>query len=169
MKKPRSDCYSSGGLVGLNRVLLLVFGVLFSLSCIAAWAQSGAGSGAMSMPSDAQSTAKNTAMAQATVELTTEPSPPQKGNNTVLVKLASKDGKPIDGAKVTVTFFMAAMPEMGMSAMKTVINASDKGSGSYEGKGDIGSGGSWQVTVKALKGGHLVANKKLTLNVAGGM
>jgi len=124
----------------------------------------------MSMPSDAQSTAKKSMpMAQATVEVTTDPSPPQKGTNTVSVKLTSKDGKPIDGAKVTVTFFMAAMPDMGMAAMKTVITASDKGGGSYEGKGDIGSGGAWQVTVKASKSGHVIATKKLTINVAGGM
>jgi hypothetical protein len=149
MKNRISGFYSRRGLL-LNRGVLLVFGMLFSLSCLAAgaWAQSDTG---------------------ATVDLTTNPSPPQKGSNTVLVKLTSKDGKSIDGAKVTVTFFMAAMPEMGMAAMKTVINASDKGGGSYEGKGDIGSSGSWQVTVKASKSGHVIATKKLTINVAGGM
>ena len=32
------------------------------------------------------------------------------------------------------------MPAMGTAAMKTVVNASDKGRGMYEGKGDLGSG-----------------------------
>lgn len=109
------------------------------------------------------------AQAQATVELTTDPSPPHKGSNTVRVKLTSQNGQPITGAQVTVTFFMAGMPAMGMSAMKTVINASDKGAGMYEGKGDLGSGGTWQVTVTAMQNGQAIASKQLTVNATGGM
>jgi Cu(I)/Ag(I) efflux system membrane fusion protein/cobalt-zinc-cadmium efflux system membrane fusion protein len=106
---------------------------------------------------------------QANVELTTDPDPPHKGSNIVRVKLTGQDGKPITGANVTVTFFMAAMPAMGMASMKTVINASDKGGGVYEGKGDLGSGGTWQVTVRAQQNGQTIANKQLTLNATGGM
>ena len=106
---------------------------------------------------------------QANVELTTDPDPPHKGSNIVRVKLTGQDGKPITGANVTVTFFMAAMPAMGMASMKTVINASDKGGGIYEGKGDLGSGGTWQVTVRAQQNGQTIANKQLTLNATGGM
>ncbi|HKB98115.1 MAG TPA: efflux RND transporter periplasmic adaptor subunit [Terriglobales bacterium] len=106
---------------------------------------------------------------QATVELTTEPSPPHKGSNTVRVKLTSSDGKPITGAQVTVTFFMPAMQEMGMAAMKTVVRASDKGGGLYEGDGDLGSGGTWQVTVTATQNGQVIVSKHLTLNATGGM
>ncbi len=109
------------------------------------------------------------AQAQATVELTTDPSPPHKGSNTVRVKLTGPDGKPIPGAEVTVTFFMPAMAAMGMAAMKTVIKASDKGDGTYEGKGDLGSGGTWQVTVLALHNGQTIARKQLSLNATGGM
>src|SRR5882672_5881156 len=58
---------------------------------------------------------------QANVELTTDPDPPHKGSNIVRVKLSGQDGKPLTGANVTVTFFMAAMPAMGMASMKTVI------------------------------------------------
>ena len=105
---------------------------------------------------------------QAIVELTTDPDPPHKGSNIVRVKLTGQDGQPIR-ADVTVTFFMAAMPAMGMASMKTVINASDKGGGRYEGKGDLGSGGSWQVTVRAQQNGQTIANKQLTLNATGGM
>src|SRR5207302_8951561 len=60
------------------------------------------------------------AQTQAMVELTTDPSPPRKGSNTVRVKLTSGDGKAVTGAQVTVTFFMPAMQEMGMAAMKPV-------------------------------------------------
>src|SRR5256884_4432347 len=47
--------------------------------------------------------------AKAKVELTTDPSPAQKGSNTIRVKLTDPAGKPIAGAQVTATFFMAAM------------------------------------------------------------
>jgi Cu(I)/Ag(I) efflux system membrane fusion protein/cobalt-zinc-cadmium efflux system membrane fusion protein len=106
---------------------------------------------------------------QANVELTTDPDPPHKGSNMVRVKLTGQDGKPIAGANVTVTFFMAAMPAMGMAAMETVISATDKGGGIYEGKGDLGSGGTWQVTIRAQQNGQTIANKRLTLNATGGM
>jgi len=106
---------------------------------------------------------------QASVELTTEPEPPHKGSNTVRVKLTGQDGQPIAGANVSVTFYMAAMPAMGMAAMKTVINASDKGGGRYEGKGDLGSGGTWQVTIRAQQNGQTIAKKQLTVNATGGM
>ena len=109
------------------------------------------------------------AQKQATVELTTDPSPPHKGSNTVRVKLTSSDGKPITAAQVTVTFFMPAMQEMGMAAMKTVVNAGDKGGGLYGGRGDLGSGGTWQVTVTATQNGQVIVSKHLTLNATGGM
>jgi membrane fusion protein, copper/silver efflux system len=112
---------------------------------------------------------KPPAQTQATVELTTDPSPPHKGSNTVRVKLTSPSGQPVTGAQVTVTFFMAGMPDMRMSAMKTVINASDKGPGMYEGTGDLGSGGTWQVTVIATQNGQAIASKQLTVSATGGM
>ena len=109
------------------------------------------------------------AQQQASIELTTDPTPPHKGSNIVRVKLTGQNGQPIAGANVTVTFYMAAMPAMGMAAMKTVINATDKGGGLYEGKGDLGSGGTWQVTVRAQQNGQTIANKQLTVNATGGM
>jgi RND family efflux transporter MFP subunit len=109
------------------------------------------------------------AQKQANVELTTDPDPPHKGSNIVRVKLAGQDGQPIAGANVTVTFFMAAMPAMGMASMKTVINTSDKSGGMYEGKWNLGSGGTWQVTIRAQQNGQTIANKQLTVNATGGM
>jgi RND family efflux transporter MFP subunit len=109
------------------------------------------------------------AQPQANVELTTAPQPPHKGTNIVRVKLTAQDGKPITGASVSVTFYMAAMPAMGMAAMKTVINTTDKGRGMYEGNGDLGSGGTWQVTIRAQLNGQTIVNKQLTVNATGGM
>jgi RND family efflux transporter MFP subunit len=121
-------------------------------------------------PGAGQAAAMNVpAQTQATVELTTEPSPAQKGANTIRVKLTDTAGKPIAGAQVNVTFFMAAMPAMGMAAMKTVVQASDKGGGIYEGNGALGSGGTWQVTITAQQNGQTIANKQLSINATGGM
>jgi hypothetical protein len=53
--------------------------------------------------------------------------------------------------------------------MKTVINATDKGGGMYEGTGDLGSGGTWQVTITASQNGQVIANRQLTVNATGGM
>ena len=132
--------------------------------------QAAAGAFVPPPPGAGQAASMNTpAQQQANVELTTDPEPPHKGSNVVRVKLTGQDGKPITGANVTVTFYMAAMPAMGMAAMKTVINASDKGGGVYEGKGDLGSGGTWQVTIRAQQNGQTIANKQRTVNATGGM
>src|SRR4029077_14371072 len=92
--------------------------------------QAAAGAFVPPPPGAGQAAAMNApAPAQANAELTTSPSPPQKGNNTVRVKLTDQSGKPLTGAQVTVTFFMAALPAMGMAEMKTVVQASATGRG----------------------------------------
>lgn len=53
--------------------------------------------------------------------------------------------------------------------MRTVVKATEKGDGTYEGKGDLASGGTWQVTVTARKEGNIIATKKLTIRATGGM
>ncbi len=132
--------------------------------------QAAAGAFVPPPPGAGQAASMNpSAQQQANVELTTDPEPPHKGNNTVRVKLTGQDGKPVVGANVSVTFFMAAMPAMGMASMKTVINVNDRGDGMYEGKGDLGSGGTWQVTIRAQQNGQTIANKQLTVNATGGM
>lgn len=106
---------------------------------------------------------------RANAELTTDPSPPQKGSNVFRVKLTAPSGTPVSGAQVNVTFFMPAMPAMGMAAMKTSVDLTDKGGGMYEGKGDLGSGGTWQVTIIARQNGSVIASRQLTVNATGGM
>jgi Cu(I)/Ag(I) efflux system membrane fusion protein/cobalt-zinc-cadmium efflux system membrane fusion protein len=106
---------------------------------------------------------------QANVELTTEPTPPRKGSNTIRVKLSDSNGSAISGAEVSVTFYMPAMPAMGMAAMRTSVPLSDKGNGLYEGATQLESGGTWQVTIVAKKNGQTVASKRLSVNATGGM
>lgn len=106
---------------------------------------------------------------EVTVALTTDPSPAHKGTNTVRVNLTDSKGQPVVGAEVTVTFLMAAMPTMNMPEVKAVIKGADKGAGTYEGKAELSSGGTWQVTVTASKAGQTIATKKLTIKATGGM
>jgi Cu(I)/Ag(I) efflux system membrane fusion protein/cobalt-zinc-cadmium efflux system membrane fusion protein len=70
---------------------------------------------------------------------------------------------------VSVTFFIPAMPAMGMAAMNTTAKLSDKGNGLYEGTGSLGSGGTWRVTITAQKNGQLIATKQLSVDAKGGM
>jgi RND family efflux transporter MFP subunit len=106
---------------------------------------------------------------QGIADLTTEPDPPRKGSNVFRVKVTDAGGFPISGADVSVTFFMAAMPAMGMAAMRTSVTFSDKGNGLYEGSGQLESGGTWQVTILAKKNGQVIASKQLSVNATGGM
>jgi RND family efflux transporter MFP subunit len=107
--------------------------------------------------------------AEGKVELTTDPSPPHKGSNVFHVTLTGANGTPVSGAQVSVTFFMTAMPAMGMSAMKTSVDLSDRGDGLYAGQGDLGSGGTWQVSIVARQNGTVIASKQLSVNATGGM
>ncbi len=106
---------------------------------------------------------------QSVIDFTTTPSPPRKGGNAFHVKLSGAGGAAIDGADVTVTFFMAAMPAMGMAAMTTTAKLTGKGSGVYEGTGVLESGGPWQVTITARKEGNVLASKQSRVNAEGGM
>ena len=107
--------------------------------------------------------------AQGNADLSSDPAPPHKGSNVFRVKLTDASGSPISGAEVTVTFFMPAMPAMGMAAMRTPVALSDKGNGLYEGSGELGSGGTWQTTILAKKNGQTIASKQLSVNATGGM
>jgi RND family efflux transporter MFP subunit len=110
-----------------------------------------------------------TAAAQANIDFSTDPDPLQKGSNVFRVKLSGANGTVTTGANVTVAFYMAAMPAMGMAAMSATVKLTDKGNGLYEGNSSLGSGGTWQVTISAQKNGQVIATKQLRVNATGGM
>lgn len=129
--------------------------------------QSAAGSFTPPPPGAGQAAAMRTQRNM--VDFTTDPNPPRKGVNNLTVRLSGNNGAPIAGAQVIVTFYMPAMPAMGMGAMNIVSTLADAGSGTYRGTGSLGSGGTWQVTVIARKNGETIATKQLSMNVTGGM
>ena len=131
--------------------------------------QAAAGAYTPPPPGAGAAAAMNGPEQQVSAELTTDPSPPHKGKNRLQVKLTAPDGKPTSGAKVTVRFFMAGMPEMGMAEMNVTAQLSDQGNGTYTGEAELGSGGTWQVTIIAEQGGKTVATKRTNLSATGGM
>ncbi len=132
--------------------------------------QAAMGSFAPPPPGAGAAAAMNAPQAQAaTIDYSSDPATPHKGSNIFRVKLTGSNGAPITGAQVTVTFFMPAMPAMGMAAMRTVTTLAEKGGGVYEGTGQVQMGGSWQVTVLATKNGQTLAQKQFTVAATGGM
>jgi Cu(I)/Ag(I) efflux system membrane fusion protein/cobalt-zinc-cadmium efflux system membrane fusion protein len=98
---------------------------------------------------------------QTTLDFSTEPSPPRRGNNTLRVRLT--------GAEVSVVFFMPAMPTMGMAAMRVESRLGESGNGNYQGTGALESGGTWQLTITARRAGQVIANRQMSVIATGGM
>lgn len=131
--------------------------------------QAAMGSFAPPPPGAGAAAAMNAPAQQIGIDLSTEPEPPHQGANAVKVTLTGAEGKPVTGAQVSVTVFMAAMPAMGMAAMRDVATLADKGSGTYEGPLQLQTAGTWQVTVTVQRGGQTIATKQLTVSATGGM
>ena len=105
----------------------------------------------------------------AQIEFSTEPPTPRKGADLYRVRLTGSDGSPILGAAISVRSYMAAMPQMGMSAMNVATTLSEKGAGVYEGQVNLQTGGTWQITITATKNGAAIGTKQLSVNAEGGM
>jgi len=128
-----------------------------------------AAAGAYTPPPPGAGTEMSATGQQVSAALTTDPTPPHKGKNEVQLKLTASDGKPLSGAKVTVRFLMPGMPAMGMAEMNAAAQLNDQGNGAYAGSLELGSGGTWQVTISAEQGGKLVLTKHMNLTATGGM
>jgi RND family efflux transporter MFP subunit len=121
------------------------------------------------LPQTSAAASTQSAAQSAQIDISTDPSPPRKGANSVQVRVNGADGKPIAGAQVDVTFFMPAMPAMGMGAMHAVARLADRGQGVYSGPVQLGAGGTWQVTVTVAQNGRTMASRQLSLTASGGM
>jgi Cu(I)/Ag(I) efflux system membrane fusion protein/cobalt-zinc-cadmium efflux system membrane fusion protein len=87
----------------------------------------------------------------------------------MIVTLRDSKGVPISGAQVTVSFYMAAMPAMGMAAMHAQGTANDQGNGAYVTNIELPSGGTWSMTISASKEGNLIATKQVDVSASGSM
>ncbi|MBF6570287.1 MAG: efflux RND transporter periplasmic adaptor subunit [Candidatus Binataceae bacterium] len=106
---------------------------------------------------------------QARIEFTSDPTPLARGNNKVTVTLRDSKDAPISGAQVAVSFYMAAMPAMGMAAMRAQGTAQDQGNGTYAASIDLPGGGTWSLTITASKGGNTIATKQVDVSASGSM
>src|SRR5215831_14505139 len=120
-------------------------------------------------PGAGEAASANQTQPTARLEFSTDPATARKGTNTYRVKLAGADGSPISGAQVSVRSYMPGMPGMGMAAMNVVTTLAEKSKGVYEGRVDLDSGGTWQITISAAKDGAVVATKQLSIAAEGGM
>ncbi len=131
--------------------------------------QAAAGSYTPPAPGAGQQTATAESRSAVAIDFTTDPSPAHKGSNTFQVKVSGANGQPVAGAQVAVTFFMAAMPAMGMGAMSTTTQLTQQSPGLYDGTGVLESGGTWQVTVTVKQNGQTIGTRQLRVNAEGGM
>jgi RND family efflux transporter MFP subunit len=132
-------------------------------------AQLQAAMGSFAPPPPGTPAVVNAPTHQIRIELSTDPDPPHKGANAVKVKVTDASGKPVAGAEVSVTFFMAAMPAMGMAATRAVAALTNKSNGLYEGPVQLQTGGTWQITITVQRGGQTIATKQLSASATGGM
>ncbi len=131
--------------------------------------QAAIGSFAPPPPGAGAAASMNVPAEQVSMDFSSDPSPPRRGSSTVRVNLTGADAKPMTGAQVNVTFYMPAMPAMGMAAIKKSTTLSDRGNGTYEGSLELPSGGSYQVTLTAGRGNQTISAKQFNINVTGGM
>ena len=69
--------------------------------------------------------------------------------------------KPVEGADVSLQFFMAAMPTMNMPAMRNEVKPSPAGGGLYRGTGQVMTAGRWDPSVTVTRGGQRLGTKQL--------
>ena len=118
---------------------------------------------APSAPAEAGPASPDDGAAAAQIEVSVKPSPPRVGPNELTVRLRDTSAKPITDAQVTVTFFMPAMPSMGMGAVQQRATLSHAGNGEYRGRLEVPNRGNWRVTVSARRAGEPLASKQLNL------
>ncbi len=132
--------------------------------------QAAIGSYAAQPPVASATESKNNPTVQTAtqIDFSTDLQTPQKGKNIYRVKLSGADGSPVTGAQVSARSYMAGMPEMGMAAMNVVTLLTEKRNGMYEGQVTLASGGTWKITITAIKNGAAQATKQLSLQAQGG-
>lgn len=89
------------------------------------------------------------------------PDPPKTGDIQMEVVVRDQNGRSIDGADVSVQFFMPAMPAMSMPAIRNETKLAPVGGGVYRGPGQVPMAGQWQVTVTVMRGGQRLGARQL--------
>jgi hypothetical protein len=110
-----------------------------------------------------RATAQQTAKREPTIAFSTRPSPVLLGQNRFHVALTRPGGVPVAGAEVTVLLVMPPQPEIKHPEMRSEVKLKELGKGHYEGVGLVTMAGKWNVVVRAMQQGKVLAEKKLTI------
>ena len=97
------------------------------------------------------------------IEFRSQPDPPRSGENQLEAVVKTPDGAPVTDARVSVVFFMAAMPSMNMPAMRNEAKLTHAGGGVYRGSGEVMMAGRWDVTVRVLRDGQRIGSRQLSV------
>ncbi|MHB1826253.1 MAG: FixH family protein [Steroidobacteraceae bacterium] len=98
-----------------------------------------------------------------------QPNPPRVGRNLIRVTLTDLKGGPVNGAQVSATFVLPAMPAMGMAGKQVSVQLTASGNGVYQGAVTLPGGGTWQVAVVARKGDQVLGTHQLSVDAAGSL
>jgi Cu(I)/Ag(I) efflux system membrane fusion protein/cobalt-zinc-cadmium efflux system membrane fusion protein len=93
----------------------------------------------------------------------TTPDPPTTGDNQFEVVVKDTAGRPIEGADVTVQFFMPAMPTMNMPSMRNETKLAGAGGGVYRGTGLVLMASRWDVTIVVTRNGQRLGTRQLPM------
>jgi len=95
-----------------------------------------------------------------TVLVTMDKNPPTTGDNNVAVSVKDSAGADVTDAKVSLEYSMPAMPGMPPMNYKTTMELAGK---QYKTKANFSMSGSWNMTVKIVRGGK-TAQAKFTVD-----
>ncbi len=93
----------------------------------------------------------------------TDPSPPEKGDNGILVTVSRSDGSPVTEGAVTAVLSMPAMPSMNMPAMRSDVTLRHEGAGRYRGTGQLSMAGTWNVAVDVAVDAKRIATRHTSI------
>jgi RND family efflux transporter MFP subunit len=105
---------------------------------------------------------KSSANPPIAIDVRTDPAPGRIGDNTVTVSVKNAQG-PVTDASVSVLFLMAAMPSMGMPAVRITSTLAHRGGGIYGAVAQLPKAGRWDVTTTVTQGTARVGTRRLAL------
>lgn len=117
-------------------------------------------------PAAAAPAGRQTAAATAlTIALRTTPSPARgAAANQFEVTVTDREGKPVEGASVSLQLYMPAMPAMRMPEMRQDVALTSAGNGRYGGSGQVAMAGAWTATVIVRQNGRETGRQTITVN-----
>lgn len=139
-------------------LLPLLLGVLLLLG-LAGCGTSDAGGSTGGTGSTATTPQSNATSGELQVSLSVDPDPPQAGPATFTVEVKDSEGKPVEGAQVSMSGRHVGMAHGGIEGQ-----LEEQGGGRYQAEGSFSMSGTWRFDVEAVSGS--LAPKTQTFEIA---